>query len=232
VPPVRRLPRPSVRVEAATANGVPFAAGRRLVGGSSAVRSKGVVVSALPLSLAVLAFAAAAVAAPVQAQSYLARPQAIGGNPGPAHNYVCPNADGGPALDCFLDAVRHLYTICKNVKNIEILEFGYEKSDEGTNPAKSESCVHKQRTNIARPFQAALKEATISRQAVEKLRELHAYWIASLAALKWRPEESAEDYLVRTGMVYPSIDEQADSIRALLTEMREHVAARRAKARR
>ena len=49
--------------------------------------------------------------------------------------------------------------MCRNVKSIEVIEFGYEKSTEGTNGAKSESCLDKQKQNIARPYQAALKEA-------------------------------------------------------------------------
>ena len=61
----------------------------------------------------------------------------IGGNPGPEHNYVCPHSDGKPALDCYFDAVAHLYTMCRNVKSIEVIEFGYEKSTEGTNGSKS-----------------------------------------------------------------------------------------------
>jgi hypothetical protein len=183
----------------------------------------------------VLASAVALAASPAWAQTqakYLAKPQTVGGNPGPAHNYVCPNADGGPALDCFLDAVRHLYTMCKHVKSIEIIEFGLEKSGDGTNTTKSEYCVDKQKANIARPFQAALKEATLSKQAIENLRALHDYWLASLAALKWQPGESDEDYGLRTGMVYPSLDEQIDQIRALVTEVRESLAASRPKARR
>jgi hypothetical protein len=182
-----------------------------------------------------IALGAALAAAPVLAQQkahYLARPAVVGGNPGPAHNYVCPNADGGPALDCFLDAVRHLYTMCKHVKSIELIEFGFERSEEGTNTSKSEYCVDKQKANIARPYQAALKEATPSKQAVDNLRQLYDYWTASLASLKWRPGESAEDYGVRTGMVYPAIDEQIDAIRSLVSEAREQLAAARAKARR
>jgi hypothetical protein len=83
----------------------------------------------------------------------------IGGNPGPEHNYVCPHADGQPAVECYFDAVQHLYTMCRNVKSIEVIEFGYEKSLEGTNGAKSESCLDKQKLNIAQPFAAALKQA-------------------------------------------------------------------------
>ena len=74
---------------------------------------------------------------PAGAQHYLARPQTIGGNPGPAHNYVCPNVESGTALNCYFDAVLHLYTMCRHVKSIEIIEHGYEKSDEGTNTARA-----------------------------------------------------------------------------------------------
>jgi hypothetical protein len=182
----------------------------------------------------VVALSATLLAAPVAAQqpAYLAKPQVVGGNPGPAHNYVCPNADGGPALDCFLDAVRHLYTMCKHVKSIEIIEHGFEKSGEGTNTTKSEFCIDKQKSSIARPYQAALKEATSSREAVDQLRSLHDFWISALGSLKWRPGESSEDYGVRTGMIYPAIDEQVDVIRTLVSEAREKLGASRAKARR
>ncbi|HSC98713.1 MAG TPA: hypothetical protein VLI21_07410, partial [Casimicrobiaceae bacterium] len=99
---------------------------------------------------AVVSLLVAAIAPSAQAEM-------IGGNPGPQHNYVCPHADGQAPLECFFDAVSHLYTMCRNVKSIEIIEFGYEKSVEGTNAAKSESCLDKQKQNIARPYQAALK---------------------------------------------------------------------------
>ena len=109
------------------------------------------------LSVAVLA-ALAALAGPASAQ------RMIGGNPGPQYNYVCPNADGGPPLDCYFDAVRHLYTMCRHVKSIEIIEWGYEKSQEGVNDAKSNSCIDKQRGNMQKPYQAALRAASISRR--------------------------------------------------------------------
>lgn len=184
------------------------------------------------IAAALLAGAAAPAFAQAAQVHYLARPQTVGGNPGQAHNYVCQNADGGPALDCFLDAVRHLYTMCKHVKSIEIIEFGLDKSEEGTNTSKSEYCVDKQKANIAKPYQAALKEATVSKQAVENLRGLYDYWLASLSALKWRPGESDEDYGVRTGMVYPSLDEQIDQIRSIVSEVRETLAAAKTRARR
>jgi hypothetical protein len=174
--------------------------------------------AALPLACLLLA-------APAAAQSYLAKPQVVGGNPGPAHNYVCPNIDtAGSALDCFLDAVRHLYTMCRHVKSIEIIEHGYERSEAGTNSAKSDSCVDKQKLNIARPYQAALREATVSRQAVDALRSLHEYWMASLAALKWRAPESDDDYKQRTGTVGGDLEQRAGAIRAIVSTIRERTA--------
>ena len=104
----------------------------------------------------------AALAAPFLLTPFATGAETIGGNPGPQYNYVCPHADGAGPLDCYFDAVAHLYTMCRNVKSIEIIEFGYEKSEEGTNGAKYEYCVDKQKLNITRPYQAALKEASIS----------------------------------------------------------------------
>jgi hypothetical protein len=172
---------------------------------------------------ALVAAAVLMLAAPAAAQSYLAKSQPIGGNPGPAHNYVCPNVDGGPALDCFLDAVRHLYTMCKHVKSIEIIEFGYEQSEEGTNGAKSAYCVDKQKLNMARPYQAALRETTTSRQAVEMVRALHEYWVDSLAKLRWNRGESDDDYKDRTAKVYVAFDERITGIKTIVATVRERV---------
>ncbi len=90
--------------------------------------------------------------------------------------------------------------MCKHVKSIEIIEFGYENSEEGTNGAKSEYCVDKQKLNITRPYQAALREATVSRAGRRRRAlALHDYWITALAALKWRSGETDDDYKARTG---------------------------------
>jgi hypothetical protein len=85
----------------------------------------------------------------LRACSRSGRAETIGGNPGPQYNYICPHADGAGALDCYFDAVQHLYTMCRNVKSIEIIEFGYEDSIEGLNAAKYESCLDKQKLNMA-----------------------------------------------------------------------------------
>src|SRR5581483_12354652 len=102
--------------------------------------------------IAFTAFASLLFAAALGASD--ARAATIGGNPGPQYNYICPHADGAGALDCYFDAVAHLYTMCRNVKSIEIIEFGYENSVEGVNAAKFESCLDKQKLNMAKPYQA------------------------------------------------------------------------------
>ena len=158
----------------------------------------------LPLFLALAAFAAG----PAPAQT-------IGGNPGPQYNYVCPHADGQPALECYLDAVQHLYTMCRNVKSIEIIEFGYEKSAEGTNSAKTEYCLDKQKQNIERPYRAALKDALRSKHVVEALRALHEMWLSALTGLAWRSGESDADYKARVARPYDDFKERIAGIRVV-----------------
>ena len=171
------------------------------------------------ITLAVTAAAALAalVVAPASAQKM------IGGNPGPAYNYVCPNADGAPPLDCYFDAVRHLYTMCRHVKSIEIIEWGFEKSQEGVNDAKSNSCIEKQRGNMAKPYQAALKEAALSKQAVDGVKSLNEYWQYVLSDLKWRKNETNDDYLTRTVTPYMDFEERIDGIRLIVETVRSRV---------
>ena len=73
--------------------------------------------------------------------------------------YLCPNAGHG-AVNCFLNAVEHLYTMCRQVKSIEIIEFGYDHSEDGVNGLKSAFCLDKHRASITRPYRAALREAS------------------------------------------------------------------------
>ena len=132
--------------------------------------------------------------------------------------YICPNAAGPGAVDCFLDAVDHLYTMCRHVKSIEIIEFGYEKSEEGVNAAKSEYCVDKQKINITRPYQAALKEATPSKAAVDDLRALYELWMQAIASLKWNRGEDDNAYKARVGQPYEAFHKQAGAVRTALAE--------------
>lgn len=174
------------------------------------------------MRLAVAFHAAVAVSAALGAGPLEAQP--IGGNPGPQHNYVCPNADGQGALECYFDAVQHLYTMCRNVKSIEIIEFGYEKSGDGLNAAKSESCLVKQKRNIERPYQAALKEAKVSRQAVEGLRSLQEAWASALGQLSWRSGESDDDYVKRVVQPYDDFKARIAGIRTIVSIVEKHTA--------
>jgi hypothetical protein len=177
-------------------------------------------------TLAILAAAAVAACAtpPADAQKM------IGGNAGPAYNYVCPNADKGPALECYFDAVRHLYTMCRHVKSIEIIEWGYEKAQEGVNQAKSEYCIDKQRGNMKAPYGAALKDASISKQAVDGLKSLNEAWQFALNDLKWRTGETSDDYLTRTVTPYIDFEERIDGIRLIIETVRSRVRPAPAKA--
>jgi hypothetical protein len=154
----------------------------------------------------------------------------IGGNPGPEHNYICPHSDGKPALDCYFDAVQHLYTMCRNVKSIEIIEFGYEKSTDGTNGAKSESCLDKQKQNIAQPYKAALKQVGKSKPAVEGLHKLQELWLAAMSALSWHHGESDADYKSRVVRPYEEFSQRIELIRTSMTESETKVASKKEKA--
>ena len=129
-----------------------------------------------------------------------------------ASTYISPNnPDSG--LDCYLDAVVHLYTMCRHVKSIEIIEFGHAKAQEGVNGAKSEYCVDKQKINITRPYQAALREATGWREAVDDLRALQQFWLESMANLKWQTGEPGDAYEDRVNRVYDELSYRIDAVR-------------------
>jgi hypothetical protein len=106
--------------------------------------------------------------------------------------------------------------MCRQVKSIEIIEFGYEKSVEGTNGAKSEYCVDKHRLSITRPYQSALREATPSRTAVDGLRVVYDLWQKALADLKWVPGESDAEYKARVAKPYEVFSERSGAVRAML----------------
>jgi hypothetical protein len=137
-----------------------------------------------------------------------------------ADTYICPDATGG-GVECYLQAVSHLYTMCRHVKSIEIIEFGYEKSTEGTNGAKSEYCIDKQKLSMVRPYQAALKEATPSADAVNQLRELQALWLKSMVELNWKPGETDEQYKARVAEPYEAFKERANAVRVAMAAQKD-----------
>jgi len=180
---------------------------------------------AILLALAIASSPSAAVAAEKPAASVLPQYKSIGGNPGPQYNYVCPNTDVKSGLDCYFDAVQHLYRMCRHVKSIEVLEFGYEKSEEGVNSAKSEYCIDKQKLNITRPYQAALREASISKQAVEALRSLQEFWLDALAQLKWKQGETDDDYKARVAALHDAFRDRIEGIRKIVAVVKDNTAA-------
>jgi hypothetical protein len=161
---------------------------------------------------ALLAFAALLAPLPSQAQKF-----------DPGSVYICPNrSDTG--IDCYLDAVVHLYTMCRHVKSIEIIEFGHAKAQEGVNGAKSEYCVDKQKINITRPYQAALRESTGYRDAVEHLRELQQFWLDAMAKLRWTGEPP-QDYEDRVNKVYDELSWKIDEVRVSFNTAHDNAAA-------
>jgi hypothetical protein len=131
----------------------------------------------------------------------------------------------GGAVDCFLHAVEHLYTMCRQVKSIEIIEFGYEKSADGVNGAKSEYCVDKHRQSIVRPYQSALREASGSRSAQDLLKQLHELWVNALVELKWKAGENDDEYKARVAKPYDVFQENATAVRAALVTGKSKTAA-------
>lgn len=131
-------------------------------------------------------------------------------------SYICPTAAEGSGMDCFLEAVPQTYTMCREVKSIEIIEFGLTGAQEGVNGAKTESCIDKHRLKIARPYQAALRESTYSKQIVQSLRELYDLWLASLAKLLPQPGETDQGYKQRVIGPYGEFSERIKAIRELV----------------
>src|SRR5512143_2227425 len=148
----------------------------------------------------------------------------------PPEKYICPNTAGATAVDCFLDAVEHLYTMCRQVKSIEIIEFGYEKSEEGVNGAKSEYCIDKHKLSMTRPYQAALREATGNRSAVDALRATQELWLKALAELKWKRPESDAEYKARVAKAYDACREQEQVVRTAMASAPAKVAEKPARA--
>ena len=157
----------------------------------------------------ILACGTLAAAAPAAAQK---------ADPAPKPDtYLCPHVTGS-AIDCYLDAVEHLYTMCRHIKSIEIIEFGYEKSDEGVNGAKTAYCIEKHELSMKRPLQNAVREAGKRRNTVDALQALHVYWLGSLAELKWTPGETDEAYKSRVSKPYGVFQERAMLVRLTLQE--------------
>jgi hypothetical protein len=129
--------------------------------------------------------------------------------------YICPTAADGSGLDCFLEAVPQTYTMCRQIKSIEIIEFGMAGAQEGVNGAKTESCIDKHKLLIVRPYQAALRESARNKAIVDSLRRLYDLWLDSLAKLVPTPGEVDATYKLRVDTPYATFAQQIGAIRAL-----------------
>jgi hypothetical protein len=129
--------------------------------------------------------------------------------------YICPTQTQGSGIDCFLEAVPQTYTMCRHIKSIEIIEFGLAGAQEGVHGAKTEYCIDKHKILIVRPYQAALREAARSKEAVQSVRQLYDAWLDSLAKLIPAADETDEGYKQRVVRPYGDFNERIKAIRAL-----------------
>ncbi|MEP6996404.1 MAG: hypothetical protein ABI900_02085 [Betaproteobacteria bacterium] len=127
--------------------------------------------------------------------------------------YICPTAVNGSGTDCFFEAVPQTYTMCRQVKSIEIIEFGLEGAQQGVNGAKTEGCIEKHKRLIARPYQAALHEAGRNKAKVQGLHALYATWTDSMAKLTPAPNEVDASYKQRVVHPYGEFDAQIKVLR-------------------
>ncbi|HUH91868.1 MAG TPA: hypothetical protein VL742_01825 [Casimicrobiaceae bacterium] len=128
--------------------------------------------------------------------------------------YICPTHTRDSGLDCFLEAVPQTYTMCRQIKSIEVIEFGLAGAQEGVNGAKTESCIDKHKILIVRPYQAALRESASKKEMVQGLRKLYDEWLESLAKLVPAAGETDTSYKARVVQPYAQFDEQIRAIRA------------------
>src|SRR5438445_4949051 len=139
--------------------------------------------------------------------------------------YICPTTAQASGTECFLEAVPQTYTMCRQIKSIEIIEFGLTGAQEGVHGAKTEYCIDKHKLSIARPYQAALREAARSKETAQNLRQLYDVWLDSLAKLVPAPDEADEGYKQRVVRPYGEFTERIRAIRALDEAAAKPVAA-------
>jgi hypothetical protein len=129
--------------------------------------------------------------------------------------YICPTMHQGSGTDCFLEAIPQTYTMCRHVKSIEVIEFGLLGAQEGVNGAKTDGCIDKHKLSIARPYQAALREAARNKIKVQSLHKLYDTWLESLTRLRPAETETDEGYKLRVVRPYGDFNEQIKTIREL-----------------
>ena len=129
--------------------------------------------------------------------------------------YICPTMHQGSGTDCFLEAIPQTYTMCRQIKSIEVIEFGLTGAQEGVNGAKTDGCIDKHKLSIARPYQAALRESARNKTKVQSLHKLYDTWLESLTRLRPAQSETDEAYKLRVVRPYGDFNEQIKTIREL-----------------
>ncbi|MDR2711442.1 MAG: hypothetical protein LBB65_09035 [Burkholderiales bacterium] len=137
----------------------------------------------------------------------------------PSADFVCPHANKVSAIECFLDGVEHFYTVCRQVKAIELLEFGFDHAEEGANGLKSEFCRRKQKASLPPYLDAALHEAQAmsSCEAARALDDLYVVWNAAMTGLRQYPGDTEAEYRQRIAVPYSAFAAYRQQIRDTLT---------------
>ena len=107
--------------------------------------------------------------------------------------------------------------MCRHVKSIEIIEFGYEKIDR-RHQRRQVRVLRRQAPALDHPPLSIGAEGGHAQPrrpstASARLQEL---WLKSLAELKWVPGESDEQYKARVAKPYEIFSERATAVRAVL----------------
>jgi hypothetical protein len=138
----------------------------------------------------------------------------------PSADFVCPRDTRISAIGCFLSAVEHLYTVCRQVKSIELLEFGFDQAEKGPNGLKSEFCRRKQKASLPSYLEAAQREAQVmsSCDAVYILNDLYTVWSAAMIGLRLRPSETEAEYQQRIAVPYLSFSAYRQRIHDALAD--------------
>ena len=109
--------------------------------------------------------------------------------------------------------------MCRQVKSIEIIEFGYEKSDEGVNGAKSEYCVDKHKLSMTRPVPGGAARGDGQPQRRRRAaRAARALAGGAAERCKWKPGETDDEYKARVAQPYETFKERAVAVRDALAE--------------
>ncbi|MDR2173546.1 MAG: hypothetical protein LBE32_05015 [Burkholderiales bacterium] len=158
--------------------------------------------------------------APISQQSASQEAEQVAVSAQPSADFVCPHASKISAIGCFLAAVEHLYTVCRQVKSIELLEFGFDQAEEEPNSLKSEFCRRKQKASLPSYLEAAQREAQVmsSCDAVYILNDLYTVWDAAMTGLRLRPSETEAEYQRRIAGPYLSFSAYRQRIHDALTD--------------